>query len=105
MENQRLKANTMSNPAAPNPSTTAGVVFRVQVGAFTKGKIPQNIQNMPDMMLEDAGRIQKVLVGNYWNIADARVRVAEVKRQGAPDAFIVAFRDGMRISVEEALKQ
>ncbi len=105
MENERLKAQATTNPIPPtgtNPAT--GVVFRVQVGAFSKGRIPQKFQSMPDMTLEDTGTMQRVLIGNYRNIEEARKRASQLKVEGADGAFVVAYKNGERISVEEALR-
>ena len=104
-ENERMKAQVTAQPIPPggaNPMT--GVVFRVQVGAFSKGRIPQKFQSMPHMTVEDDGRIQRVLIGNYRNIEDARKRADQLKVEGVDGAFVVAYKDGERISIEEALR-
>ena len=102
-ENERLRASTTTTPPT-GTGTVAGVVFRVQAGAFTKGRIPQNIQNLPDTMIEEEGNLQKVLVGSYRNINEARARATQLKQQGVEGAFVVAYKDGKRISIEAATR-
>jgi len=104
MENERFKAAMKPTTPTNEMGNNAGIVFRVQVGAFTTGRIPQKFQNMPDMIIEREGNTQKVLLGNYRGIDDARSRVNQLKRQGTTEAFVVAYKDGKRISISEALR-
>lgn len=105
LENERLKATgTTTTNQGNNNTPVTGVVFRVQAGAFTKGRIPQNIQNLPDAMIEEDGNLQKVLVGNFQNVNQARARASELKQQGVEGAFVVAYKNGRRVSIEEATR-
>ena len=99
LENERLRGSTPSAPNAPS-----GVVFRVQAGAFTGGTIPQQIRNLPDATVENDGNTQKGLVGNYRTIDEARSKANQLKRSGIEGAFVVAYRDGKRITIEEAMR-
>jgi multidrug efflux pump subunit AcrA (membrane-fusion protein) len=90
------------NPAPPEEDYSRGVVYRVQVGAYSIGKIPGKVQNIPDMRVEDAGNIQKVVIGNYRDFNDAKARQSELKRQGFSSAWIVAYKNDMRVSLKEA---
>ncbi|MCO6479260.1 MAG: hypothetical protein J5I94_21675 [Phaeodactylibacter sp.] len=99
LENDQLRGATPDTPAAPS-----GVVFRVQAGAFSSGAIPQQIQNLPDAMIENDGNTQKVLVGNYRTIDEARAKANQLKRSGIEGAFVVAYKNGRRITIEEALR-
>lgn len=104
-ENQRLKSGT-GTPSGQtgDRGVIAGVVFRVQAGAFTKGRIPQHIQSLPEASIEDDGNLQKVLVGNFADISAARARANQLKQQGVEGAFVVAYKDGRRISIEDATR-
>lgn len=99
LENDQLRGATSDTPAAPS-----GVVFRVQAGAFSGGAIPQQIQNLPDATIENDGNTQKVLVGNYRTIDEARAKANQLKRSGIEGAFVVAYKNGRRITIEEALR-
>lgn len=105
MENERLKNTAPPQVPSTTPQTSSsGVVFRVQAGAFTKGRVPQNILSMPDVTLEDSGNVQKALVGNYATVAEARARASQLKGQGIDGAFVVAYKNGVRVSIDEALR-
>lgn len=104
-ENQRLKEGGGGiTPPTTDRGSIAGVVFRVQAGAFTKGRIPSHIQNLPEAMVEDDGNLQKVLVGNFADLNSARARAQQLKQQGVEGAFVVAYKDGRRVSIEEATR-
>jgi len=96
---------TPTVPSGPDPSMedySMGVVYRVQVGAYSYGKIPGKVQSIPDMRVEDAGNIQKVVIGNYRDFNEAKARQSELKRQGFSSAWIVAYKDDVRVSLKEA---
>ena len=99
VENERLRGATPTTP-----DVSSGVIFRVQAGAFTRGAIPQRIQNLPGATVEMDGNTQKVLVGSYRSIDEARARATQLKREGVEGAFVVAYKDGRRITIEEALR-
>jgi len=77
-----------------------GVVFRVQVGAYRR--VPAKYDGMPDLTVEAAGNLQKVLLGNYRNYDDAVARMRSLKSQGYKNPWVVGFRDGVRVSLREA---
>jgi chromosome segregation ATPase len=81
---------------------SVGVVYRVQVGAFRRNQIPAQLQELPDLTVEEESGMQKVLVGNYRDYADAQQRVAALKRQGFKSPWIVPYKDGRRVSLKEA---
>ena len=87
-----------------------GIVFKVQIGAFNE-----------EVPLETANKFLKIskkgiknykdekgttiyTVGNYATYEEADRSRQEVASEGLPDAFIVAYSDGKKISVEEAQK-
>ncbi|MGQ0828590.1 MAG: hypothetical protein ACT4ON_09365 [Bacteroidota bacterium] len=91
-------------------SIDSGVVFKVQIGAF-KDEVPLTIANK---FLTIAGKGIKnykdengltiYTIGTFRTYDDAGKVKADIAVQGIPDAFIVAYSDGKKISVEEANK-
>ncbi len=106
MEIERLKKErtTGPEPEPTDPATTAGVVYRVQVGAFTKGRVPVEYRERPDAIIEEDGNVQKVLIGSYRSLDEAKMIARQMNDRGAPGAFVVAYRDGVRISIQEAMQ-
>lgn len=100
-----LKTTIEQNNAMPVDS---GIVFKVQIGAF-KEEVPLAIANQFLQIAnkgiknyKDENGLTIYTVGVFKNYEDANKIKSEVITSGVVDAFIVAYRDGKKISVEEA---
>lgn len=81
----------------------AGLVFRVQIGAYGKTNVPGNLDQENDNMdLETEGGLQKILIGRFRNYEDADALKTHMQKIGVKDAWVVPYRDGMRITLAEA---
>jgi hypothetical protein len=85
-----------------------GVVFKIQIGAFNE-EVPLAIANkflriarMGVKNYEDERGLTVYTVGAYANYEDANKAKAAVVSQGITDAFIVAYSDGKKITIDEA---
>lgn len=91
----------------PETVSAAGeVVFRVQILSSDK-KIPLTsgqFKGFGKVREFEVGKAYKYTVGEESSFSSA-VKLQSQARQKYPEAFIVAYRDGERISVSEALKQ
>lgn len=83
-----------------------GVWFRVQFYATDIKMKSGNdkFKDIPDVMEYEAGGIYKYTAGNFKKPEDAKKLQGELRKNGFPDAFIVAFSDGKRISYNDAIK-
>ncbi len=84
-----------------------GLYYVVQIGAFQQSNVPTNNDN-PDFRSENNGGLTKYIMGVYDNLAEAdQVRdflmQLDFRSDPAYQPFVVPFRDGQRISIEEAL--
>jgi hypothetical protein len=87
----------------------SGIVFKVQIGAF-KDEVPLEIANKFLKIAKkgirnytEANGLTIYSVGTYRSYEEASASKTEVVSEaGIVDAFIVAFKDGVKISVEEA---
>jgi hypothetical protein len=81
------------------------VDFRVQLGAFTE-EIPDNILAifMKFEGIEESiqGKLTLFTLGKFPTYDIAKVYCEEIKQQGVPDAFVVAFNEGNKIPLGEA---
>lgn len=81
----------------------AGLVFRVQIGAYGKTNVPGNLDQENDNMdLETEGGLQKILIGRFRNYEDADALKTHMQKIGVKDAWVVPYRDGVRITLAEA---
>ncbi|MBK7406587.1 MAG: SPOR domain-containing protein [Saprospirales bacterium] len=83
---------------SPGEMIPMGTIFRVQIGAFEKEKnqIPTGLETGQDMALEQAGGLQKIVLGQFTNKADAEKLQKHLKKIGVKDAWVVTYKDGVR---------
>jgi hypothetical protein len=95
-----------SRPIPLNPSLPEGVIFKVQVGAF-RNKIPQDhFKEFAPLAGEtlDNG-ITRYTAGLFLDFTSADAAKEAIREQGYRDAFVVAFRDGQRVSLSSAREE
>lgn len=83
-----------------------GVVFKVQISASAKKRdlTPSNFNGLINISMEDDGKIIKYFYGNTNKYADANKLLNEAKEKGYTSAFIVAYKNGQKLSIQEALR-
>lgn len=83
----------------------AGVVYKVQIGAFK--------QDIPDALFSDLSPVSGETVGNgltryavgMFTSAESAVKATRtVRERGYRDAFVVAYQDGRRVSLTQAMR-
>lgn len=80
-----------------------GIWFRVQIGAYKDRRIDKDLETTDELSLEEREDIQKISLGRFRNYEDAKKLKNELKGMGLKDAWIVSYKDGKRITIEEAL--
>jgi hypothetical protein len=105
--------NSTTTQSSNNTNSSAGentevspigqVVFRIQLGAFSK-RIPSNkfykVNNVIEYIGDDG--LYKYTTGSFTDFNQAAKHKLNMALKGYKDAFIVAFKDGKRISLKEA---
>ena len=81
------------------------MIFKVQIATSSQKKelIPENFNGIEAVSYYEAGGIYRYTVGNEKSIEAANILQLKLKEKGFTDAFIVAFNNGKRISLSEAL--
>ena len=93
-----------------NPTTTtipvAGVVFKVQLAASAKPieLTPSNFKGLQSISTLNEGNLHKYYYGETSNYEEAKRLLSEAKSKGYISAFIIAYKEGKKVSVQEALK-
>ncbi|HPQ07984.1 MAG TPA: hypothetical protein PK995_02010 [Bacteroidia bacterium] len=83
------------------------VFFSVQLGAFLRSNVRSNYfvrkYNIPNVKEENHESYKKFYSGNFDEYKKARDYRENIKQKGIQDAFVIAHKDNVRITVQEAL--
>ncbi|QYJ67646.1 N-acetylmuramoyl-L-alanine amidase family protein [Flavobacterium litorale] len=103
-ENKTEIIDEIPAPEMAIPSTTT--TFRVQIAASSRDleTKPSNFKGLESVSKIPSGSLIKYFYGETMNYEKAKKLKEEAILKGFPSAFVVAFRDGKKISINEALK-
>lgn len=82
-------------------SDNYGVWFRVQIGAYEEREIDDRLETTDQLSLEKRNDLQKVALGRFRNYADAKQLQTQLQAMGLKDAWIVSYKDGVRVPIEQ----
>lgn len=90
----------------PAEVTKKGIIFRVQIAASNKETPtnPSNFKGLSGVISVKEGSMYKYYYGESTDINHTRKSLEEAKNKGYTSAFLVAYKDGNKISVQDALK-
>lgn len=83
-----------------------GIVFKVQISASSSkiDTVPSNFNGLQTISLEQQGKLYKYFYGAENKYDEAKSNLEEAKKKGYTSAFIVAYKDGVKISISDAIK-
>ena len=87
-------------------ATEKGIVFKIQISASTKelATSPSNFKGLSPISVESTGSLFKYFYASEKNYDAAKQKLEEAKQKGYKTAFIVAYKDGIKINVTDAIK-
>lgn len=107
-----LLGNTKSVPAAmeekkpsvkPDDSKT---LFKVQISVSSRKMdlLPRNFNGLKNVTMQYDDKMYKYMYGETQDYNDSKKLLEEAKAKGYNSAFLVAFKNGDKISIQEAIK-
>lgn len=111
-------SNDSSSPAKPkskievpatkktvNNKDTTAVIFKVQLAATVKKLelVPSNFNGLKDISIETGNNLYKYMYGETTDYDEAKKLLQEAKSKGYATAYLIAFKNGEKISVQDAL--
>lgn len=81
--------------------------YKVQLSASGKklDLVPSNFNGLNNISVSSEGNFYKYMYGETTNYEEAKRLLSEAKSKGYSSAFVIAFKNGKKVSVQEALKQ
>ncbi|MGQ9862887.1 MAG: hypothetical protein ACUVRD_00155 [Bacteroidia bacterium] len=98
----RMKAAYEAEKRQARLDVMPGLIFKVQIGAFRLFDMRQYAQDNPFFEAEAVGDINRYTVGRFRDLSLAEAFQKDIKRLGIRDAWIVPYKDGVRITMKEA---
>lgn len=92
------------NPIPVNESLPAGVIYKIQLGVFSKTLDVSSFKGMNPVSIErpSGAKVSKYYIGRFRRFAESEKVLAIVRSKGFKEAFIVAWLDGKSIPVSRA---
>ncbi len=98
-------AQLKENPPVNSMDFSKGVVFKVQIGAFKNKDLSKYFENNPNFSGEvKEGEPQKVTIGIFRDYWEADTFKKYMREMGVKDAWIVPYKDGQRVEIEDVLE-
>lgn len=103
---EELKKEKKEKKKNKEEDIAKGVIFKVQFATSSKELelLPQNFKGIENVEIYQAGGLYRYVVGKEKNMTGANNLQLEVRNKGYKDAFVIAFSEGKRISISQALK-
>lgn len=96
----------LENPIPMNETLPKGIVYMIQLGAFSSEKAPAIFNGLTPLscIKKSDSKIRRYLAGKFQQLKEAENGLLIVRSNGFKDAYIVAFSNGIIIPVKNAVK-
>ncbi|MFV5689610.1 N-acetylmuramoyl-L-alanine amidase family protein [Flavobacterium sp. ZT3R25] len=99
-----FNSSELKKPTKSNDSSAT--LFKVQLSASVR-KVelaPKNFKGLKNISVDYDNRVYKYMYGETSDYDEAKKQLQEAKEKGYDSAFLIAFKNGEKISIQEALK-
>jgi len=93
-------------PVPVNVELPKGLVYRVQIGFFKSQLPPEHFKGIFPLSSQKIDNIYyRYVAGNFAKYQEAKSAIIAISEKGYSDSFVVAYIDGKKVSISEALKK
>lgn len=103
LQNAKPAENVTTSNTGSGIDESKGVVFKVQLGAFSKKDL-KKYDNSPNFSAEDANGLQKYTIGVFRDYWEADTFKKYLREMGVKDAWVVSYKDGVRVPIKDVLE-
>lgn len=91
-------------PIPKNITLPDGLRYRIQLGVFQENIAYSNFKGLSPLSSEKVmgKNLTRYFVGVFVKITEAKLALGQVKKEGFSDAFIIAYHNNQRISLQRA---
>ena len=103
LKSEKVVVKPVVENSIENKNETSGVIFKVQIAAVAKKLelTPSNFKGLKNVAVNtDNGTFYKYTYGETSDYATAKRNLEEAKSKGFDSAYLIAFKDGKKISVQ-----
>ena len=102
----KAKQESAAQPVATmTPVNEAGVIFKVQIGAFRNKDLSKYFDNNENFGGEtNSDGVQKITLGTFRDYWEADTFKKYLREMGVNDAWIVPYKDGTRVAMKDVLE-
>jgi len=93
-------------PKSETPKTVSEIIFKVQIGSSTwdLDLKPSNFKGLKNLSKEESNGVFKYFYASETSIDEANKAKANAIEKGFDSCFLVAFKDGKKIPISQAIK-
>jgi N-acetylmuramoyl-L-alanine amidase len=109
LKKDSVKAAVTEKPFLPKADVVPALLFRVQIATSAK-PLPENSERFKaaggEKIYSDITPegLHKYMTGSFTEMEQALDHQKKMREKGYADAFVVAYKDGKRIPIQEALQ-
>ncbi len=105
-ENVKTKDTPVIKKVSSIEEETKGIIFKVQLSASAKKVAlePKNFKGLKNISISQTNSLYKYMYGETSDYEEAKKLLQEAKSKGYKSAYLIAFKDGKSITVQDAIK-
>jgi len=92
-----------AHPAAIRKKDFKGIIFSIQIGAYTGIDLEQYEDHLMGIKQDSYEGINQFTLGEFVDYTEAVDFLNTIKQMGFQDAFIMSFKNGIRIKTPDAI--
>ncbi|NHN27910.1 SPOR domain-containing protein [Flavobacterium jejuense] len=96
-----LNSNSLMKENSKSSSAQVDIVYTVQIGAFYDQRISLHSEVFGNFKELQEDEFYKYSLGNFDNLNEAQIFRKKLLTIGFEDAFIVSYKEGKRLKIEE----
>jgi len=99
ISNQEIKQETKD--------VKKGIVYKVQISVSSRklSLVPSNFKGLKNITIASDSKLYRYMYGETMDYEEAKNYLKEAKEKGYNSSFLLAFDNGKKISIKEALKK